>query len=594
MVLGTVLLYGGEVPVAVWHALEPSLLITIALLVASNFLAGLYNRIWEYATAETAVAIGIGVTAAVAGGMVVSRAVNLPDSLPIAVWYVTWLTCLVTIGGIRFAWRMLRPRLGKAGAPAAKRILIYGAGEQGSLLTRALTHMNDNSYHVVGYVDDDPDKMGVIIGKVRVLGNGHDVPHLVARHRVDEVIITVPSATREKIREIYQVCTEAGVKAKALPSFLEIMEGASLAPREVSVEDLLGRELSLSSIKLHEDYIAGKTVLVTGAGGSIGSELCRQICRYGPRRLLLLGRGENRIHWAYLHLKQRYPDVEFVTIIQNITVESGMRRVFATYRPDLVFHTAAHKHVYLMERAPVEAVRNNVIGTRILARLAEEYGVERFTAISTDKAVAPTAVMGATKRVGELLLTTRPYLGTRFICVRFGNVLGSEGSVLEIFKRQRQRGEPLTVTDPQATRYFMSIPEACFLVLQSGAIGTHGNIFLLDMGEAISILKLAQDFILMHGGNPHEEGAIKITGLRHGEKMHETLTYSQEELLPTADEHILQVAGGCPQESIEHLRDQIAGLERCVENEDEEGVCAILNAITGSCVTPDRLGVASV
>lgn len=583
MLVSAVLLNDGQIA-PLWHKLRLCALLTVALVPLCHGLVGLYSRIWEYASVSAAVAIVTGVTGTVALSYTLCRLLGI--NLPLALWYTTWLTSVAIVGGTRLAWRMIRPVLRRSDDTEQHRILIYGAGPEGTILPVALTRLYDNSYYVVGYLDDNSRKRGLIIGNARVLGTLEDLPHVVSKYRVEEVVITIPLSERDRLRSIFDRCSQAGVRARTLPPILEAIEDSYIAPREVLAEDLLEREWSPAEVRLEADYLADRTVLVTGAGGSIGSELCRQLCRYPIRRLLLLGRGENRIHWIYLYLRNRFPELEIIPIIQNVTTESGMRQVFAQYRPAVVFHAAAHKHVYLMEAAPIEAVRNNVGGTRLMADLAEEYKVERFVFISTDKAVAPSSVMGATKRVGELLLTSRPYQGTEFVCVRFGNVLGSEGSVLEIFRRQWRRREPLTVTDARATRYFMSIPEACFLVLQAGSLGRHGQIFLLDMGEAVSVLKLAQEFILLHGGNPFDPAAIRLTGLTHGEKLHEALTYADEDLLATADDRIMQVASHSQRPQYEPLRQQIEHLEAEAAAEAEAEVCLGLNAITHSTLAP--------
>ncbi len=592
MLVAAVLLYDGQFG-SLWHTLRITMGLIAAVVPLCHYFAGLYSRIWEYASAGAAIAIVAGTSAAVLAAY--ALAALLGANLPVVVWYVTWLTSIVLVGSARLGWRVIRPLLPRTNGngKTSRRVLVYGTGPDECALPATLDRLYGHACQTVGYLDDDPARRGLIIGAAKVLGSLADLPQIVRRWRVDEVVLTMALDDRDRIRAIYDACSKAGVRARAIPPMMEMIENEHLISREVLAEDLLEREPPTSAVQLRDEYLKGKTILVTGAGGSIGSELCRQICQCRPARLLLLGRGENRIHWIYLYLRHRFPEVDTIPIIQNITVATGVRRVFAQYHPQVVFHTAAHKHVYLMEREPVEAVRNNVGGTRLLAETAEEFGVERFVSISTDKAVAPGGVMGATKRAAELLLITRPLRGTQFICVRFGNVLGSEGSVLEIFKRQWRRREPLTVTDPEATRYFMTIPEACFLVLQAGALGSHGQIFLLDMGHAVSIMKLAQEFILLHGGNPFDPEAICFTGLRHGEKLHETLTYADEELLPTADKRILRVGNSGAGLSAEAVRRHIDGLEAAVAAEDEQAVCDGLNELTGSGVRPYKTWAAS-
>jgi len=468
------------------------------------------------------------------------------------------------------------------GDAKVKRVLIYGAGAFGSSVAQMFGRLNYHNYKVVGFIDNDPRKCGVYIRGLRVLGNGAQLKEVVAKHQIDEVIVAITNIKKETLHGIFLQCREAGVQTKIMPSLLEIMQDRPHLPRDINVEDLLGRDISVTSIDLHKSYIRDKTVLVTGAGGSIGSELSRQICNYKPKHLILLGRGENRIHWIYLQLKDRHPDIDITPSVENITVRSAMESVFDTHRPDIVFHTAAHKHVYLMEYVPAEAVRNNILGTQLLAEVAERYNVERFVFVSTDKAVEPNSVMGATKRVCELMLAQRPYVGTSHVCVRFGNVLGSDGSVLEIFKRQWHSGLPLTITDPEATRYFMSIAESSFLVLQAGALGNHSDTFVLNMGTPVSIKRLAEEFIILNGGNPHDKDATKVIGLYPGEKLHEGLTYHHEELLPTEDENIMRVESAERAPSLDQLEEYLRELQKAAETDDNEAALRILTELTGN------------
>ena len=522
--------------------------------------------------------------------------------LPIVIWYTAWLFALFAMSGTRFFWRVMRPTLDAIakgptrngnGNGNGKRVLLYGAGERGCTFFQMIHHQATPNYNIVGFVDDDPRKQAVYIGGYRVLGTGKDLVALVKQYEVEEVVITIGDANKTQIQEIMQLCRTAKVKPTVMPSILELMDGQRLRPREIDVEDLLGREAPVTQVGLHRNYLEGKTVLVTGAGGSIGSELSRQICRHNPKHVILLGRGENRIHWIYLQLKERYPDLQVTPIIHNITVTNAIESVFARYQPEIVCHAAAHKHVYLMEPVPAEAVRNNVIGTRDLARIACDHGVEKFIFISTDKAVAPSSIMGATKRACELLLITQPRVKTEFICVRFGNVLGSEGSVLEIFKRQWKNDEPLTVTHEEATRYFMSIPEASFLVMQAGSLGTHGEVFLLDMGNPVKIQKLAEEFITLHGGNPWDPKAIKLTGLREGEKLHEALVYDNEDLVPTANPHVMKISDPSGNLTHDEVEEYLRQLAQAVTANDDEEALRILAEFTGGTLRPQQRVVLS-
>jgi FlaA1/EpsC-like NDP-sugar epimerase len=592
--------FTGNIPPPMWDALQLILPITMGLMITCNHFFGLYNRVWRYAGIETAMAVGASTTLALVVAALVGKYTVAP--LPIAVWYTTWLFCLFALSSSRFFWRIVRPALDMMLPNGARdrntsssngpRILIYGAGLRGCSLSHTIGLQAASGYRIVGFVDDDPQKRSSHVGEHRVLGSGEDLAELVKRHRVDEVIVAIADLSRPELREILLRCREAKVKAKIMPSLLETMGRQLVQPREINVDDLLGREIPVTGIALHEDYISGKTVLVTGAGGSIGSELSRQVCRYNPKCLILLGRGENRIHWIYLELKERYPHRVIHPVIQNVTSSTAMDRLFARHRPDIVFHAAAHKHVYLMEHVPVEAARNNVIGTKVLADLASKYGVAKFVFISTDKAVAPTSVMGATKRACELMLMNRPAGHTSYICVRFGNVLGSEGSVLEIFKRQWRQGKPLTITAPDASRYFMSIPEASFLVLQAGALGDHGDIFVFDMGQPVLVGRLAEEFILLNGGNPHDPTSVKVTGLTEGEKLHESLRYEREELLPTASPQVMKVTNANAQDA-PGVALYLGALQKAVVAEDNNEVVRILNAFTDGAVKSTKSATTS-
>lgn len=575
--------YGGNIPGRVWESLQGTAPLAAALAVATNILFGLYNRVWRYAAADTAVAIGASVTISQIVAAFAGRQIFGP--LPVGIWVTSWLATMVVTGAVRFFWRSVRRRLGgPAGSNGTpKRVIVYGAGAHGELLVRSLRAQFRDRYEVVGYVDDDPAKAGAIVGYARVLGSGDDLRRLVQRHEVDEVVLAMPQATRAQMEAAFDRCRAAGVAVKVMPHILETMDGTGFRHvRQIDVADLLGRRIVSEDVSLRDDYIEGRTVLVTGAGGSIGRELCRQICGYKPKRLVLLGRGENRIHWLHMELSSLHPEIQVVPVVGCVGVRSTIDSVLRLFRPEVIIHAAAHKHVYLMEFVPAEAARNNVLATAALAEQAEDYGVERFVMISTDKAACPSNVMGATKRMAELVLTRRPNKGTSFTCVRFGNVLGSEASVLEIWRRQWAHREPLTVTHREATRYFMSIQEACFLVLQAGALNGHGTIFILDMGEPVRIVDLARQFIILQGEDPDAPGAIRVTGLRPGERLHETLLGEQEQAVPSGLEHIWQVRPLGELPSWAQVRQYLGRLEELCSSEDDEGVCRLLEEATGA------------
>ncbi len=504
-------------------------------------LFGLYNRVWEYARSTAVVAILLAVSSASLLGYLgiwFSRPVLFSRS----VLFMAWLLAIALIGGSRFTWRQIRRSsrikdVCAAGVNGRRRVLIYGAGFSGTAFASQLAVSLDSPYHICGYVDDDPTLNRMIIGEHRVLGSGEDLSHLVDEFDIEEVVLATPSVSGKQLRDMQQRVEEAGAKATILPRPVEQSDAEALSDsvRPLEYRDLLRREMTDVSLALNQDYVGGRTILVTGAGGSIGSDICRQLCRYAPKKLVLLGRGENRIHHVYRELTASFPDVELVPVICNFTNEKHVGDIFAEHRPEVVFHAGAHKHVYLMEDCPAEAVRNNVLGTAAVARQAEKHGVARFVAISTDKAVEPCNVMGATKRLCELLLIgMNRQSDTKFMAVRFGNVIGSSGSVLTIFQNQLAAGRPLTVTHREATRYFMTVEEAAFLVLQAGALGDGGEIFVLDMGEPVCIYDVACELLEMHGRDAAEPGAIEITHLSRGEKVHERLCRHSEELQETS------------------------------------------------------------
>ncbi len=432
---------------------------------------------------------------------------------------------------------------------AEKRILIVGAGEAARMVADEIAAHPELASRAVGYLDDAPELVGRTIAGVPVLGRTEELEDVVLREKAGEVIIAIPTARGAFVRGMIKRCRRAGVPFKIVPGVMEIITGEVRIDqiREVRVEDLMGRETVDLDPGPARGVIAGKPVLVTGAGGSIGGELCRQIARVGPRSLLLLGRGENRIFEIEDELRSAYPCLEIRTCITDLRDRERTRRIVREYAPEVIYHAAAHKHVHYMERDPEEAVTNNVEASVHLVRAAEEFGVSRFVFISTDKAASPRGVMGATKRIFEGYLRARSAASpARLIAVRFGNVIGSTGSVVPLFLKQIRRGGPVTVSDPRATRYFMTVREAALLVIRASMIGKGGEIFILDMGEALNMLEVAQDLIMLAGYEPGTEIPIVVTGLRDGEKIHETLVGADERLRPAGEEKLFIAEQGRP------------------------------------------------
>ncbi|MEJ2582796.1 MAG: nucleoside-diphosphate sugar epimerase/dehydratase, partial [Acidobacteriota bacterium] len=469
---------------------------------------------------------------------------GLPDTFQ--QWRVPLSICLMTtlsgFGGV-LALRVLRRavyeryekdrRAKKAsnGEETRQPVLLVGAGSAGVLAAKEIANRGDMNLDIRGFVDDDPQKLGTVIQGVKVIGTTGDLPRLVPELGIDHVVITIAQASRTQIRRIVEICESVPVKVQIIPGLYEILAGSVEISRirDIEIEDLLGREaVSLDDQDLR-NFLSGKTVMVTGAGGSIGSELARQAARFGVGTLLLVERAEFALFDIDRELRTAWPELPIVPLVADVCDRELMRRLIDRYRPSVVVHSAAHKHVPMMESNPAEAVKNNILATRSLGEVAGEAGVDAFIQISTDKAVRPTSVMGASKRVAELVVQDlNPRYSTRFVSVRFGNVLGSAGSVIPTFREQILRGGPVTVTHPDMVRYFMTIPEAAQLVLEAGAMGEGGEIFVLDMGEPVRILDMAKDMIGLYGLKPFEDIDIVFTGVRPGEKLFEELNTEAE------------------------------------------------------------------
>ena len=498
----------------------------------------LYHRAWRYAGNRELIAIALAnLCGIVVSFLIINNVFQLPYFANRGMSRGIFVSCFVFdvlfIGGSRMFVRWAENNSERRAVRQGKalRVLIVGAGDAGNIILRDIRQRDHRK--VVGFVDDDDTKWGQIMNGIKVYGGRQDIRSLVKSLRVDEIIIAIPSLEAVAMSDLAEICASSGVPVQILPEFFTSLDAKDIKVKDLrplSIEDLLNRDPVRMNLKEIGGYITGKTVLVTGAGGSIGSELCRQVLRLNPTKLILLGRGENSIYEIHRELSEKAPKGVLVPYIMNITNREGMEQVYRQYHPQVVFHAAAHKHVPLMEAEPEEAVFNNVAGTLNTAELAGQYGVERFVLISTDKAVNPTSVMGATKRVTEKIgqALNKRYPNTKYMAVRFGNVLGSRGSVVPLFKKQLAKGGPLTVTHEDMKRYFMTIPEASQLVMEAGGLGEGGEVFVLDMGEPVKIMDLAKKMISLSGLVLGQDIEIKVTGLRPGEKLFEELMTAEE------------------------------------------------------------------
>ncbi|PGS52664.1 nucleoside-diphosphate sugar epimerase/dehydratase [Bacillus sp. AFS041924] len=510
----------------------PIVISSITLLLSHHFFSfifKLYKKAWEYASIGELIIITKSITYSIVCTAVVQEL--LMKDTYFRLLFVTWFLHIVLIGGARLFWRVYRD-LSYKKAENKKRTLIIGAGAAGTMVAKQLLKNSDSELHPVAFIDDNLKKQNLHILGIPVVGGVSKIEFFVKELNIDNIVIAIPSLRRKELNKIFKECTKTKAKTQILPMLEDLVTGKVSVNqfREVKVDDLLGREAILLDIEKISSSITNNVVLVTGAGGSIGSEICRQVSRFNPKMLVLLGHGENSIYNIEMELKEYFGtgQIDFVTEIADLQDEVKMKSVMEKYRPNVVYHTAAHKHVPLMERNPEEAVKNNIIGTVNVANAANLFGVETFVMISTDKAVNPTSVMGATKRLAEMMIQNmNKNSTTKFVAVRFGNVLGSRGSVIPLFKKQIEKGGPVTVTHPDMVRYFMTIPEASRLVIQAGALAEGGEIFVLDMGEPVKIVDLAKNLIKL-SGNTVDEIGIEFSGIRPGEKLFEELLNEEE------------------------------------------------------------------
>lgn len=554
-----------SVPEQFRNPIEHFLPINIVLTIVFFYIFRLYSSLWAYA-GETELQ-SIVISSCLSGllnliGLQFVKEGELAVPKSYYFMYVFVLICFMFVS--RFSYRFLRNLKHKNNNRNNDiAVMVIGAGEAANVIIKEIINSNFSTMKIKCIIDDDKGKWGKYIQGIKVVGGRDKIIEYAENEDIDEIIVAVPSISRSQMKEILEICKETGCKLQSLPGMYQLVNGeVSVSKlRDIEIEDLLGRDpigIDLDSIL---GYVQGKTILVTGAGGSIGSELSRQIATHNPGRLILLDIYENSVYDVQQELKVAHPDLDLVVLIASVRNTNRMNWIFDTYRPDIVYHAAAHKHVPLMEDSPNEAIKNNVFGTFKTAQAAAMCGVKRFVMISTDKAVNPTNIMGASKRICEMIIQTfNKHYDTEFVAVRFGNVLGSNGSVIPLFRKQIAEGGPVTVTHPDIIRYFMTIPEAVSLVLQAGAYAKGGEIFILDMGEPVKILDLAENLIRLSGYRPYEDIKIEFTGLRPGEKLYEEMLMDEEGMQETANKMIhigkpLEIDEGLFFEQLKELKD---------------------------------------
>lgn len=522
---------------------EKLLPVTVGITIVFFVVWKLYKSVWRYASAVEMINIAMATTCAAVGQVILS--LILEAKMPRSYYVLYWFFLFVFTCGIRFSYRLLRVikerRTQWFGGQGRSHVMLIGAGAAANMILKEIESSSYVNMQVKCIVDDHPGCHGKLMRGVPIIGGRDKIMDAVEEYSIDEIIFAIPSANRQVRKELLDICKETGCKLRAIPGTYQLINGdVSIAKlKDVEIEDLLGREPIKTSIEEIMGYVSGKVIMVTGGGGSIGSELCRQIASHNPKQLIIVDIYENNAYDIQQELVRKYPHLNLVVLIASVRNTNRMDQIFETYQPELVYHAAAHKHVPLMEVSPNEAVKNNVLGTWKIVQAADKYKVKRFVLISTDKAVNPTNIMGATKRICEMIVQTyNKRSETEFVAVRFGNVLGSNGSVIPLFKKQIMEGGPVTVTDPNIIRYFMTIPEAVSLVLQAGAYAKGGEIFVLDMGEPMKIVELAENLIKLSGYKPYEDIDIQFTGLRPGEKMYEERLMEEEGMQQTANKMI--------------------------------------------------------
>lgn len=571
--------FDGDLPAQAFHPILMALFVWAGLQSAAFIGFRVSSDHWRHTSIYDATRVLAACLAGSIAGALVFLVLLGPSSIPRSIYVLDWLLAsLLTLGGrlaVRFA---ITARMHYRNAGESTRTLIYGAGSAGVALILELRQNESLKCDVIGLIDDDPRKANLILYGKRVLGAGQDLGAVVRKHNIKKLLIAIPSATGDHMVRILEYALDAQVAYQTVPSLGELIHDAELGKqvRDVAVEDLLGRKPVRLDQMVIRERIQGKVVMVTGAAGSIGSEICRQVAPFHPLALIGFDEAETPLFQIDRELRKAFPQLVFHPEIGNITRPDNIRRVMEKFQPSILYHAAAYKHVPMMERHVFAAVENNIFGTWQVALAAAKYGVEDFVMISTDKAVRPTSIMGATKRVAELVIRAmQQETGTRFVAVRFGNVLGSNGSVVPIFKEQIAAGGPVTVTHPEMARYFMTIPEASQLVLQAFSMGKGGEVFVLDMGEPVKIVDLARNLILLSGLQPDRDIKIQFSGVRPGEKLFEELNLKDESLVPTSHAKIRSFVSNCDVD-VREIGARLQDLRRVVELQDVSGLALIL------------------
>ena len=578
------------------NSLQVATLMLPVVIVCQSFsyvVFGLYRGIWRFASLYDFIRIGKSVYVGALIATLVIFAVTGMEHVPRSVIPLYMLLLFILLGGNRALYRSLKDQRMRAGG--GKRVLVIGAGESAQMLARDMLQHARGEYLPVGMIDDNPDKLNREIHGIKVFGGFEDIPDVVGKQSVDLIIIAIPSLSTARMQRLVSICESTGTEFKTLPRLEDLISGqvSVSSIQEVSIEDLLGREKIELDRDMMQAGLSGKAIMVTGAGGSIGTELCRQVAGFAPATLVIFERSEFNLYCIQQELENNYPELNLVAVLGDVCDRQVVEGILGQYRPELLFHAAAYKHVPLLQAHPAQAVKNNITGTRIAAEAASKFHCDKFVFISTDKAVNPTSILGATKRAGEIYCEgMNAVSATRFITVRFGNVLGSDGSVVPLFREQIRAGGPLTVTHPDMTRYFMTIREACQLILQASVVEQEGGIYVLDMGAPVSIDYLAEQMIRLSGKVPGEDIEVEYVGLRPGEKLYEELFYDDEEKETTRNSKVFRAKHAAADWRL--VKQVVDRLEQARTNMDDHEIKRSLAELVPHYKDEDAIGIVKV